>query len=391
MKKMMLGFSLLAACSTTGGGSPDGGGPGGGAGSWKAIALLDDGSVQRSDNDLVTGIYFASADDGYVVTTGAMSSFGDGGAVYKATSSGLTKLAFSGHQDAPSEAGGIDFVGIDPSPSGVIAFAYSADIVESTDHGATFTDQKDGNLAGIEPVLALRQSSSGTTIVRETGVVSTSTSAPGPNASFTDVWAPEGVPPTPDPVPADQCQEGPRSAGVPTTRSSAYVSADRQFIAYTSSPDHDPQICISKDGGTSFKPVLLTGLPADDDGMPAGIAFASATTAITFGGTTNVDGEAFIQRSTDSGATWATVAIPADVASHGLDLKYAFFAPDGQHGWIVGYDGTSSKSLVLSTTDGGATWAAEQLSQEVKLYSGFALDASHVWIGGEAGTLLVHQ
>ena len=28
------------------------------------MPLLDDGSVQRSGNDLVTGIYFASPDDG---------------------------------------------------------------------------------------------------------------------------------------------------------------------------------------------------------------------------------------------------------------------------------------------------------------------------------------
>ena len=59
--KKLLGLCLIAACSNTmnPGGDDDGGG-----GGWTAIPLLDDGSVQRSGNDLVTGIYFASADDG---------------------------------------------------------------------------------------------------------------------------------------------------------------------------------------------------------------------------------------------------------------------------------------------------------------------------------------
>ena len=383
----LLGLCLISACSTT----MDPGNPGGG-GDWTAIPLVDDGSVQRSGNDLVTGIYFASPDDGYVVTQGAMGSFGNGGAVFKASGTAVKSLAFSGTMGGPSELGGVDFIGVDPTPSGIVAFAYSADVVASADHGATFAIQKDGNLAGIEPALALRVSSSGSTIVRDTGVVSTSTSAPGPSASFTDVWAPNATPTIPEPVPPADCQGGPLGTGAPVTRSSVYVSSDRQTIAYTSAPDHDPQICVSTDGGTTFTPSILAGIPdAAVDVPPTGLAFASATTAVTFWGSQTESGSAYIQRSTDGGKTWQSVALPGAVASHGLQLTYGFFAPDGQHGWIVGYDGDASHALVLSTTDAGTTWSAEQLASEYKLYSGFALDATHVWIGGEAGILLAHS
>jgi photosystem II stability/assembly factor-like uncharacterized protein len=388
--KMVLGLCLITACSTTM--SPGGGDDDGGGGDWTAIPLVDDGSVQRSGNDLVTGIYFASPDDGYVVTQGDMGSFGDGGAVFKASGTAVKSIAFSGMNGGPSELGGVDFVGVDPTPTGIIAFAYSADVVQSTDHGATFTIVKDGNLAGIEPALAQRVSSSGTTIVRETGVVSTATSAPGPSASFTDIWAPNASPTIPEPVPPAECQGGPLGTGAPVTRSSVYVSGDRQTIAYTSCPDHDPQICVSTDGGTTFTPSILAGIPDTAvDVPPTGIAFANATTAVTFWGSQTESGSAYIQRSTDGGKTWQSVALPAAVASHGLQLTYGFFAPDGQHGWIVGYDGDASTSLVLSTTDGGATWATEAITGENKLYSGFALDATHVWIGGAAGTLLTHS
>jgi hypothetical protein len=385
--KKVLAVLLVSACGTTDGGG-DGGGGGGG---WKAMPLLDEGSVTRADNDLVTGIYFSSPDDGYVVTQGDEGSFGDGGAVFKTSGSEVKSIAFSGKDGGPSLLGSIDFVGVDPTPNGIVAFAYSADTIESTDHGATFTIEKDGNLAGIEPLLAFRETGNGTTIVRETGVVSTTSSAPGPSASFTDVWAPNGDPPTPNPVPSDMCQGGPRGTGAPVTRSSVYVSSDRQTIAYTSAPDFDPQICISHDGGSSFYPTLLTVPDGAEDYPPTGIAFANATTAITWWASQSETGKAYIQRSTDGGMTWTSVALPSDIASHTLELPGGFFAPDGMHGWIVGYDHDSSHALVLTTSDGGASWAPESVDSEHKLYSGFALDATHVWIGGERGTLLARQ
>ena len=119
--------------------------------------------------------------------------------------------------------------------------------------------------------------------------------------------------------------------------------------------------------------------------------FASATTAITWQASQSTGGNAYIQRSTDGGMTWTSVALPSEIASHSIALPGGFFAPDGMHGWLVGYDHDSSGALLLTTSDGGATWATESVDSEHKLYSGFALDATHVWIGGEAGTLLARQ
>lgn len=101
--------------------------------------------------------------------------------------------------------------------------------------------------------------------------------------------------------------------------------------------------------------------------------------------------KAYVQRTTDGGRTWRAVALPSSVADRTLALNAAFFAPDGQHGWIVGYDFDASAALGLATTDGGATWSVLSGLGKSKLYSGFALDATHVWVGGEQGVLLARQ
>lgn len=370
-----------------GGTDPDGGGtnPDGGThpGGWTAIPLVDDGDIQRIGNDRVTGLYFTAPGRGFIVTQGANQSFGQGGAVFGVNGAAVS-LAFSGKDGGPTLLGTVNFTGIEPTPSGYVAMAYSADVVLGDPSGA-FGIVKDGDLAGIEPVLAFRDTAAGTTIIRDTGVVSTTTDAPGPSATFTDVWAPNATDPIPNPVPADVCQDGPLGTGAPVTRSSAFIGAN--LIAYTAAPNFDPQICVSTDGGHTFYPTLLT--VADDAVQypPTGVVFSSATTGITwFAASTALP---YIQRTTDGGTTWASVALPASVASHSLELNGAFFAPDGQHGWLVGYDLDGGKTLALATTDAGASWTtlATGLS-DVKLFSGFALDATHVWLGGTNGTVI---
>ena len=68
------------------------------------------------------------------------------------------------------------------------------------------------------------------------------------------------------------------------------------------------------------------------------------------------------------------------------------------HDWITGYNLSTSAPLLLATTDGGSTWttvgagltAAVTASGGDKLYCGFALDATHFWIGGASGLVLAH-
>lgn len=191
--------------------------------------------VFRQGNDLVTGIYYASMDQGWIVTQGDNQSAGEGGAVFLADQHSVKSIAFSGYDTAISILGNVEFTGIAPAPSGYVAMTYASDVVHSTDGGATFAIEKNGSdPAGGSDLIGFRQTAAGTTLVGVEGVISTSTSAPGPSAVYTDIWAPNAVPPVPNPVPADECQGGPRGTGTPHTPDSVYISADGQFIAYTS-------------------------------------------------------------------------------------------------------------------------------------------------------------
>lgn len=387
------------ACTTLPGQAGDGDDAPGGGG-WTQLHLLDDttdpnDTLHHAGNDLVTGIHYASDDDGYVVTQGDHDTASDGGAVFKATRTEVTSIAFRGYEGL-SILGAVDFVGIEPTDDGYIALAYAADLIASRDGGATFQIEKNGGPEdfGLEAVLAFQESASGATMIRDTGVVTVTAGAPGAGAAYEDVWAPTAVPPVPDPVPADQCQEGPESPQVPVTRASVYVSPDRGFIAYTDEGDGAPQICVSTDGGRAFHPRVL-GVTGDAAGFaPTGVLFTSDTDGLAWWGS-SLYAAAYVQRTTDGGNTWTPVALPAEVASHAIELRAGFFAPDGEHGWLTGYDYDTSSALLVRTTDGGATWAMSggDLAAQVsaagggKLWSGFALDADHIWVGGERGVL----
>lgn len=369
---------------------------------WVPMPLVDDTSnpdetVYREGNDLVSGIYFETPDRGFVVTQGANESFGDGGAVFAASGTAIERVLFSGDDAGLSLLGSVDFIGIDKTQAGFIALAHASDIVASTDGGASFSIARNGaGQLGIEPVLAFRQTPAGSTLVRKSGVVTISSSAPGPSATYQDVWAPNAKPSIPSMVPADQCQGGPLGAGVPTTRYSVHVSPDRMFIAYTSNRNHAPQVCISSDGGRSFYPTTLDVPDAATGFVPTGVVFTSRMHGITWFASSNADGGAYIKRTVDGGVTWSDVALPAALAQQSYELQAAFFAPDGMHGWLAGYDADADAALLLATRDGGATWtlddggfaAAVEAAGGDKLYSGFALDAERIWIGGARGLVI---
>lgn len=125
------------------------------------------------------------------------------------------------------------------------------------------------------------------------------------------------------------------------------------------------------------------------------MTFTSATTGIAWFAAPTAG--AYIKRTTDGGATWTDIALPADIASHAIQLPAAHFLADGMHGWLAGYDATASSALLLETVDGGSTWrTVPGVAQAVaaaggdKLYSVFALDPSNIWIGGARG-LLMHN
>jgi hypothetical protein len=400
-----------------GGGGPGGAGPGGSGGSgglpkgapgWTLVKLMNDERnpddiVFHEGNDLVTGIFFNGLDDGYIATSGDEGTFNDGGAIFRAKQKQVTEVLFGGDDKGSTCFGGaVTYAGVQKTKSGYVAMAHACELVVSEDGGKSFGFKAvgAGKPFGIERVLAYRETATGAMLVRDTGVVSVTTSPPGPNAIWDDVWAPNGVPPTPDPVPDDQCQKGPRGLNVPALSQAVYVSPDGQFIAYPSSANDDPQICVSTDGGRSFYPKFLPGVAEDVlFAPPNGVVFASPVVGVTFYANNIYPGRGYIYRTVDKGNTWAKVELPADVANKEIELMGGFFAPDGQHGWIVGYNYENSIALLLKTSDAGATWssASGDLAAKIseanggKLRTGFALDANHLWVGGEYGVLMANE
>jgi hypothetical protein len=383
-----------------GGGSGSGSGSGGGSvGGWTALPLIDDTrsdrTVEHAGNDRVTGIAFASPDKGLVVTQEDGLLNPRGGAVFHATRSAITSIAFSGDDvaDRPGarHSGSTSFVGLERTPTGYIAMAYASETIASSDDGATFAMRPNGGRErfGIENVLAYQVTATGTTIVRDTGVVSVSDGPPGPDAIYTDIWSPNTDPD----LPLDVCQRGPKASNALVTRYAVHVSSDRMFLAYTANPGRHPEICISTDGGASFYPHALEVPESAMGYQPVGVTFTSRMTGIAWFAADA--GGAYIKRTTDGGTTWTDVPLPREIASDAIELPAGFFAPDGVHGWLAGFDFTAATALLLATSDGGATWSrvsgvaeAVEAFRGNKLLSGFALDATHVWLGGDHGLVM---
>ncbi|MFT3694096.1 MAG: YCF48-related protein [Kofleriaceae bacterium] len=400
--KSLCAFLFLGACALNnqagddmsgggddGGGGSDtgsgggGGGGGGGPSGWQKIDLVDNGSVARKDLDLVSGILMTSATKGYVVSQAGHNSDDVGGAVY--TLNGTTmKVVYDGTTESPGILGSVDFYGLEQTPNGIVAMAYADGIIRG-DSSDKFTAQLDGGGEfGIEPIIGYKETSSGTTLVRQSGVVSVSPQSASSTATWTDVWAPEASEPIPANLPANECSGAPKGSGAPETRSSVYIG--NGMIAYTSTPGNDdPTVCISTDGGHNFMASYLTVSDDVQDFTPSGVTFTSAQNGIVYFGSQSTS--AYIQRTTDGGKTWKAVALPSDISSHNVNLTQAAFGPDGQNGYLVGYDYTKYTSLVLATTDGGQSWSTLSGFGDSKLYSAFVLDASHAWIGGDDGTL----
>lgn len=362
---------------------------------WAAMPLINDNSnpdriVTHVGNDVVSGIYYESPDKGYIVAQEDGLRNTRGGALFKASASAVTSIAFIGTNDSLRHNGSIDFVGIEKSPTGYIAMAYASELVASDDGGATF-QLKDNAAAGrfsIEAILAVQVSSSGTTMITNNGVISSSASAPSGTASYEDIWE------TDRSRPVSQCQDGPRTSLSPTTRYSVYVSPDRALVAYTSAPNQQPTICVSTDGGNSFTARAL-GV-SNVTTAPSGVVFLSKKRGFAWFGSSAV-GVAYVKRTADGGATWTNATLPADVATSAIELQAGFVGTDCLHGWIAGFDNTADRAVLLVTTDSGATWTkvagvAEAVAavNGSKLYSGFAIDTAHIWLGGSNG-VVVHN
>jgi photosystem II stability/assembly factor-like uncharacterized protein len=75
--------------------------------------------------------------------------------------------------------------------------------------------------------------------------------------------------------------------------------------------------------------------------------------------------------SRDAGKTWKKVT--------GVPLLRVHFA-DADHGWAVGAD-----RVLLGTTDGGATWAPQQLAGKHEVVRWIGQAGGHTWLAGDGG------
>ncbi len=386
LRTMGVAVCLLTGCSALSG--EDNG--------WTAMPLLDDNSNPddpgwHEGRSLVTGVRFTSLDEGVVVVAADNGGM-VGGAVFGARADEITDIRLTGRESVCS-TGASSFHGLVGTPDGMVALTEACALVASHDGGRSFTATRmggGGDTQGIEKALALRVTAAGSVLVRDTGVVSRSATEPGEAAIWEDVWAPDAIPPTPSPVPADQCQDGPVSGQVPVEPQAAYIGPDGTFIAYVADPEGEPpQICISHDGGRSFRPSQLDVGPQV---APIGVHFISEQVGLTWYSNTFSAADTYLRRTTDCGNSWFEVPVPTELAGVRLNLRHVFFAPDNTTGWLVGYNLDVREPLLLKTRDGGASFEvlhgglADALP-DVRLHTGFALDADHIWVGGEQGGL----
>lgn len=153
-----------------------------------------------------------------------------------------------------------------------------------------------------------------------------------------------------------------------------------------------PGVCISTDGGHSFRHSAFASVPSDAG--PVGVVCTSTERCVAIGGLRTIASSVYVfttnNASAGAASTWTRATTPT--LGDDVELRGVFFAPDATHGWIVG-SATPASPLLLETVDGGATWtnvtsALRGRADGVRLHSGFALDATHIWVGGEHDLLL---
>jgi photosystem II stability/assembly factor-like uncharacterized protein len=158
---------------------------------------------------------------------------------------------------------------------------------------------------------------------------------------------------------------------------------------------HAGSVMTTRDGGRSWSPVSL---PLWPDERPT-------LWDVTFVGDARgwiVGEQGAIFHTRDGGAVWtrqengvpAVRTIPKgerrrreivpelETEPDRLALSAVQFA-DTSRGWAVGYYADVAESVVLGTTDGGATWQAEHVQRGELLRSLYVLDAGHAWTSGD--------
>ncbi|MDP1919303.1 MAG: hypothetical protein Q8L14_23840 [Myxococcales bacterium] len=436
MKRIVLlvVLGVLSACDPGGGvgadgGTAGGGGAGGGTGGsggtagWKEIAPPD---AFSASSVYVYGVHCSAADK-CVLAAGTGSS--RGGGVYALGSSAWGELLVDGdYEDGPLSAisgtlGDFGFLGFVPTRTGLVARVTSSGVIVSATGDFTakssWTAVKTGTVVGgsfgLNATITLQSASdSDYVFVNNNGYVYGATQAPSATTSWTRLWAPTSVPPTPADFVAQYtadktlCDWDITTTAQPFPSQSFWASKDLAVMIHPANGLNQnswrelankeamfgavkPGVCISTDKGRhfffkEFPETLNVSSPG-----PFGVTCLDNDTCFAFNGT-QFQANTYIYFTTNASqgkaSTWTKATVPAGFAtSTDITISAMFFAPDKTHGWAVGNN--SRKPLLLRTTDAGRTWV--DISGQVTsladsdLVNGFALDANRIWVVGRYG------
>lgn len=375
---------------------------------WRSIMLPSDQASAR-----VTGIDCTSTDSCVFST----APFGSAGQLLAGDDTSVTGVLFdtTDYTDAFGILGSVQFEGLDRTRNGLVARVSTSGGYVSA--ASDFTNAAswsgvalgtDGDGFGINAQLAIQAGADGTWVfANDQGAVFRSTMAPSPTTLWTATWSPNAIPT----IPADFREryaadptlcEADIGVGIsPNLTHGVFVSQDLGLIAYPARGLNQrgsavPGACISTDGGITFYDAPFPGLPEEDYAGPLGITCIDNDRCWAFNGQSFSPDTAWVYYTTNASdgatSTWTRATVPAGWAgASGVAPRVIFFAPDGVHGWIAGQNG-DNRAMLARTTDGGRTWTDVSTSirtvTEAKLYSGFALDADHLWIGGDNGALV---
>lgn len=234
-------------------------------------------------------------------------------------------------------------------------------------------------------------------------IVYASTDPPSPGA----LWQPEWSPTPPGEVPSNLsellrgdptlCLAQPSIGISPKLLQPGYVAPDLSVILYPAGARNQigtagPGVCISVDGAMTFSHVPFPDVTGDLG--PLGVTCSGLDVCVAYGGLQSEPESVYIYVTHDPQAgrdsTWTRAQLPA--LREDSRFRGVSFAPGGVYGWAVGAVGGGSP-LLLSTSDGGATWTdvtsqVRALAPDTRLHSVYAVDEEHVWLGGENGVLL---
>jgi hypothetical protein len=245
-------------------------------------------------------------------------------------------------------------------------------------------------------------------LINHVGYVYGSSSAPSAGTDWTKLWSPTATPPVPedfeDRYAADGtlCDSDVSTGEAPAATQNVYISEDLGLAMFPAgglnqSGTAKPGVCISTDRGVTFYNVPFADLADLDISAPGPIAVTCLDNddCFAYNGVDLELGSVYLYYTNNASAgkasVWHRATLPAGLDA-GTDVNpyVLFFAPDKMHGWLAGAN--EENPMLLATTDGGHTWtnksAAISALTDQRLHSGFAVDADHVFLGGEDGTLL---